>query len=124
MNDFSDLNRLAVDLSGADSRARRRIPAVLDRAGEAIRDDARAFAPGARGGRARHYPKAITHELVARGLAVEVGPEKGGQGSLGHIFEYGTSRAQPQAHLGPALDRHVPDTVDALADVLADTVFE
>lgn len=119
---MDDLERLVVDLSGAGLRATLRAERLLDATGERIRDDARAFAPGANGGPARHYPKSITHELLIEGgiPIAEVGPEKGGQGSLGGIFEDGTATSPPQKHLGPALDRAVPLFAEQLADLGGD----
>jgi hypothetical protein len=106
----NDLEHLAADLAGAPRRARTAIRRELDTVGRSLRDDARRFAPGAHGGPALHYPKTITHEVDTTGLICDVGPEKKGQGSLGHLFEYGVeSRGlPPHAHLGPALDRQAP----------------
>jgi hypothetical protein len=113
----NDLDFLAADISEAGFRAVVGIRADLDASGTGIRDDARTFAPGAHGGSAKHYPAAITHEVALDGLSCEIGPEKGGQGSLGHLFEYGVeSRGlPPQAHLGPALDRGGPGFEERLA---------
>lgn len=117
MIDLSEINELTVDLQDAGIRAAIEVPKALLEIGEDIRDDARRFAPGAHGGRAKHYPKAITHELDGP-LAVEIGPEKRGQGNLGHLFEYGIeSRGiPPQAHLGPALDRNEPNAIEKLGE--------
>jgi hypothetical protein len=114
--DFHEIETLIAQIDGAGVRAAHDIAAELNDVGREIRDDARQFAPGAHGGVARHYPATITHEIVDGGTAVEIGPEKGGQGSLGHIFEYGTAHSAPQAHLGPALDRSEPTLAPRLAE--------
>jgi hypothetical protein len=121
----NDLDSLAADMAGASRRARPAIRRELDTLGRAVRDDARQFAPGAHGGPALHYPKAITHEVDHTGLICDIGPEKGGQGSLGHLFEYGVeSRGlPPQAHLGPALDRQSPNLDARMADVLRRSIW-
>lgn len=121
MSDFSDLDRLAADLSNAGAMVGAKAFRLLDETGAEIREEARRLAPGAHGGPARHYPKTISHETTvgADRVEVEIGPEKGGQGSLGHLFENGvpSTGAPPQAHLGPALDRSVPGFVVKVADL-------
>lgn len=106
--DFSDLDRLAADLTQAGVRAGLEAYGVADVAGRALRDEARRLAPKRR---LPYYAEAITHDVeVGLGkVSVEVGPEKGGQGSLGHILEDGTATSPPRKHLGPALDRIGPE---------------
>lgn len=113
---MDDLNRLAADLQNASFTAGVKVVRLLDESGEKIRDEARRTAPKTG---LPHYAKAITHELKLDGLslAVEVGPEKGGQGSLGHILENGTAKSPPQAHMGPALDRVAPDFVKGVVEI-------
>lgn len=123
MNDFrgvdvSELDELAADLTRAGVTAGVRALGVARRSGEAVRDNARQFAPGAHGGRARHYPESITFDVTVEPGAVvaEIGPEKRGQGNFGHLFEYGIESRSipPQAHLGPAIDREAPNFAAAL----------
>ena len=111
-----DLERLVADLRGAGFRFQRDARRLIDDAGKRVRDDARRLAPKTG---LPHYAGAITSETTigARGPVAEIGPEKGGQGSLGHILEYGTSRTPPHAHLGPALDLETPNFVDALGNI-------
>ena len=115
MMDADGLNELIVDLSRAGLMAGIRADAVLEAAGRDIVKTARELAPTTR---LPHYAQTITHEVYVEGQAitVEVGPERGGQGSLGHILERGTVRTPPHAHLGPALDREAPDAVKRLGD--------
>lgn len=115
---MNEIETLAADLAGAPLRVKLGVRVNLEVAGRGVRDDARAFAPGAHGGSAKHYPKSITHEVDALGLACDIGPELGGQGSLGHLFELGVpSRGlPPHAHLGPALDRAAPGFEASMAD--------
>lgn len=113
---MDDLNRLIVDLSRAGALAGLRVAKVVEQAGIEVRDEARRFAPKTG---LPHYGEKITHELTvtAGSVTVEVGPEKGGQGSLGHILERGTADAPPQAHLLPAHDRAVPGFVKGISDI-------
>ena len=112
-----ELDELVRDLSGAGQWLAQQVPKVVDKSAERVRDEARRLAP--RTG-LPHYAAAITAEVRRQGYEVvgEIGPELGGQGSLGHILEYGTSRTPPHAHMGPALDREAPRYEEALADLL------
>lgn len=114
-----DLNRLVADLRDASDFLQLEARKLLDDAGQRVRDDARRIAP--RTG-LPHYAKTITSETgVDRASGVvyaEIGPEKGGQGSLGHILEFGTSRTPPHAHMGPALDQEGPRFTEALAKII------
>lgn len=114
MSDTSGLDELAADLTEAGLRVGFKIVPILDKHGKQIRDDARQFAP--RKG-LPHYAETITHEVNTTGVFVEIGPETGGQGSLGHILENGTEDLAPHGHVGPALDRSIPGFVDDVADL-------
>jgi HK97 gp10 family phage protein len=112
-----DLTELVSDLRNAGQWAGQRAARETEKSAERLRDTARSLAPRTR---LPHYAEAITHEVTHVGHVVdgEVGPEKGGQGSLGHILEFGTSQSPPHAHLGPALDIEGPAFERAMADVL------
>jgi HK97 gp10 family phage protein len=116
---MNDLERLVADLRDADQWTQLKARDLVEKAGERVRDEARRLAPR-RG--LPHYAKAITSEVIVERstgtVAAEIGPERGGQGSLGHILEFGTSRTPPHAHLGPALDREAPRFERALSDIL------
>ena len=115
-----DLDQIARDLSNAGQWiASRVVDKALEPSAVRVRDTARRLAP--RTG-LPHYANKITHE-IKRGVGgftdAEIGPERGGQGSLGHLLEFGTSRTPPHAHLGPALDREAPEfekVIDKLLD--------
>lgn len=115
-SDAHELETLIGDLQSAPFRALAQIRALMDETGREIRDDARLFAPKTR---LPHYAEAITHSVDADGLGVVIGPVKGGQGSLGHLFEYGVASRgiPPHAHLGPALDRAIPDFAARVAAI-------
>jgi hypothetical protein len=97
-----------------------KVAAVTAVAGRNTRDDARRFVQGM--SHLPGYPRTITYELQVRGTQVvaEVGPEVGGQGSLGHIIEFGTATSPPHAHLGPAFDREVPGWLEHLQRIAGD----
>ena len=112
---MSDLERLVADLRGAGYRVQKQAGDLVGKAGIRVRDDARRLAPKTG---LPHYAASITSEKLLGVAAAEIGPEKGGQGSLGHILEYGTSRTPPHAHLGPALDRESGTFVRALLGIV------
>lgn len=110
------LDQLTADLAAASRMVQVRAPLVLEEAGRRVRDDARRLAPRRM---LPHYAATITSETRWTGGAAEaeIGPEKGGQGSLGHILEYGTAKTPPRAHLGPALDLEGPRLERAISDL-------
>ena len=112
--DFREMDRLVADMALLGPKTLMGTIEVVTRTTEAVERDARSFAP--RTG-LPHYAETITSEVQVdpRGVVGEVGPEKGGQGSLGHILEFGTVDTGPQAHVLPAADRHDHEFVHGLA---------
>lgn len=58
------------------------------------------------------YPASITYDIKAKVDSVEgeIGPDKAlPQGPLGNLLEFGTAKAPPMPHLGPALDENADD---------------
>lgn len=100
------LDSLIADLTAAPGEAQRHAYRTVDTNARGVRDDARRFAP--HGEHTPQYANSITYDLdyVGAGrIEAEIGPDKDlPQGPLGNIFEFGTSRVGPQAHLGPAFD--------------------
>lgn len=113
-----DTRQLRMHIFEVQSSGRVIIPAVeavSNLAGQRIRDTAREVFQGTRYW--KRYPSAITFDRDRDGttIAVEVGPKKGGQGSFGHLLEYGSSKQGPiKPHLGPALDANVEPFEKAL----------
>lgn len=121
MNDFSELNTLAADLTKAGLTAGVRVLPVVHRAANNIVRDARQFAP--KSAVAQHYPDTITYDIeIGAAIAAEIGPDRdlNGQAKLGNLFEYGSVNNAPQAHLGPALDREGPNFETYIAAVAAE----
>lgn len=117
---MNDIDRLARDFEFAAGRLSERTHHVLTEIGEAVVDEARELAP--KSAPAQHYPETITMDVTigdGASLVCEIGPDrdKNGQAKLGNIFEYGTSELPPHPHLGPALEHHLPDLEEKLAEV-------
>lgn len=119
--EMSDLNRLEADLLAAGALAGARILDIVEEWGADVEDEAKHLAP--RKG-LQHYADTITHDVHVDGATIvgEAGPDReiNGQAKLGHLFEYGTERLAPRAHMGPAHDRATPVAVRKIEDVGGD----
>lgn len=120
--DFSELNRLAADLSHAGVRAAFAVRPALEQSARRIEDDAKRFAPRSARTSLPHYADTINHDVSVGAdghLVAEIGPDRtvNGQAKLANILEYGTSKMAPHAHLGPALDREGPLFVLAVKEI-------
>lgn len=107
--DASELNTLAADLSKAGMKANAAAAGVIKKGALNIKNGAQELAP--KGPSLPYYSRTITFDLTVRGTTItaEIGPDKDlPQGPLGNILEFGTSRAAPQPHLLPALQKESP----------------
>lgn len=122
----SGLNEWIGVLEGAADDVLPEARKVVGKAALNIKKDAQKKSSGI--AHAPNYPRTITYDTAVLGTSVtaEIGPDKnkvvgGGPnrtpGNLGHIFEYGTSRNAPLAHLGPALDYEAPNLERYLGDL-------
>jgi hypothetical protein len=116
--DASEMDHLIGDLTGAGLLAGARAVAVVKASAKRIEDQAKEWAPRRR---LPHYARTITHdiEIGAGKVTAEIGPDSdvNRQANLAPIFEYGTSRVGPRAHMGPALDRETPKFEKGVEDV-------
>lgn len=112
-----DLTRLVADLTKAGTKVNAAAAVVVAASAKRVQAEARSRAPRKR---LQHYAKSITMDVRPGlgGVVAEIGPEKGGQGSLGHLFEYGSANTAPKPHLGPALDSEEPAFIAALLKVV------
>lgn len=107
------LGALARELELAAAEMPVRAAAVVAKAAVNVKQEARKNAEASSGKHAKLYPGTITYGLEAGGLGAEIGPEKRGQGNLGHILEYGKVtfggvHNPPHRDLGRALDSEEP----------------
>lgn len=104
--DVSQLNTLAVDLAGAGIKATAMAEVVVRKTVADVEATAKTLAPVDTG----NLRSSIGHDMLGP-LEAEVGPTA----NYGAHVEFGTVTQAPQAFMGPALDRHSPDFVTALA---------
>lgn len=109
--DASELDRLAVDLSDTSRHLKPQARAAVHKTARDIEADAKLLAP-VRTGNLRN---SITTEATDVASLVEavVGPTA----EYGAHVEFGTSYQRPQPYLGPAVDAHIFDLEDALAEI-------
>lgn len=112
---MDDLDRLVHDLEGVTSKAHIGIAAATKATAERSAMQARKNAAGA-----KHLPKLpakISSEVDVSTFEIRgtVGIDKGGQGSLGHIYEYGSPTSGAHMPVNQAVDAEMDGYVDALA---------
>lgn len=107
MSDFSEIHRLAADLTKAGAVAGVQAALAIQKTATDIERDAKIAAPVDTG----FLRSSISSDV--RGLHAEVGPTA----EYGVYVEYGTSRMAPQPYLGPAFDRNAPLLEKAILDL-------
>ena len=116
--DMTGVLALAEELKLIRSRLQPAMRSVTSDSAMRIRQDARArWKAQTTGQRTRKYPQTITMEVTMATAALvmaEVGPQKGRQGSFGHLFEFGNSMSPGKPHLVPAWEVEGPKYVAAL----------
>lgn len=112
--DVSELNRLSVDLGQAGQKVGDGVRVALRKAALDTEAQAKAFAPVDTGNLRNSIGHSDLRALSQTGtLEVEVGPTA----AYGRYVEEGTSRAAPQAFMGPAFDRVQPGFLSALDEI-------
>lgn len=106
--DVSELHELAGDLAGAAATVAVGASVAVRSSIDDIVDTARATVEVDSG----QTRDSIGYELDAAGLEAEAGPTTW----WAHFVEGGTVRLPPRPFMGPALDAHTPDFVDAIAE--------
>ena len=101
--DISELNALEADLSGAAKRLAEGVVATTRKAALNIKNELRDEAEGV--AHAPALPSTITFDtrLLANGMEAQIGPVKGGAGSLALLY-FGNSKTGPR----------LPDPMQAL----------
>jgi HK97 gp10 family phage protein len=113
---LNDLNKVAVDLSTAGGRVGAGTALVVRKTAADIERDGKAFAPVDTG----NLRNSISTNVIGDGRSATIEAEIGPTANYGAFVEYGTTRQAPAAYMGPALDRHSGEFVDALAKLTGD----
>jgi HK97 gp10 family phage protein len=125
--DTSEIDPVIADLKSIRQRLKPEMRQATSASAMRIRNRARANWKQLSSGRTTgNYPKTITltvTESNAATVTAEIGPEKGKQGSFGHIFEFGTSKSPPHPHLVPAWDAELEPYTLAMAQAAVNAVF-
>lgn len=109
---LNDLRMLEFDLAAAGPRASAAVGQALRKAGADIEATAKLLAPVDTG--ALQSSIGVQERQVEGDYEVLVGPTV----NYAPHLEHGTARTAPQAFMGPALDRHAPDLVQAVAQAV------
>ena len=112
-----DLGRLIADLDALPAKAHFELRGVTDRAAKRAETQARKNASGRK--HLPHYPKSIHSEMKVQGNKITgtVGVHKGGQGSLGHLIEYGSPTSGAHMDVNQAVDGETPHWLAAIARI-------
>lgn len=125
--DMTGVLLAAADLKLIRSRLQPEMRQATSKSAMNIRNGARARWTSMTSGRTTgKYPATITMEVTVANASMvraEIGPEKGKIGSLGHIFEFGTSRSGGKPHLVPAWEAEVDPYTLAMAVAADRAVF-
>jgi HK97 gp10 family phage protein len=109
---FGDLNKVAVDLTAAAAGADKMASAAVRKTAFDVEATAKQFVPvdtaATKGSIFASDPGG--NPLHDGSLVAEIGPTT----EYSPYLEFGTSRMAPHAFMGPALDRHAPNFVEAL----------
>jgi hypothetical protein len=95
------LESLAADLARAAVLIGPAVGKVVDGNAQGVQRRWRSTWPWSGSTHLPHLGASVTVEKTGQTEA-EVGPEKGGQGSLGHLIEYGTAKSGAHPGGGPA----------------------
>lgn len=112
---IDQVNSVSVDLRGAGLRAQLSARDVVAKSSHQIEATSKTIAPVDTGA----LRNSIGTDLEDRGLTGIIGPTV----EYGPYVEYGTSRMAPRAYMGPALDRHSGEFMDALSAAAGRSVW-
>jgi HK97 gp10 family phage protein len=111
--DISQLNSLKVSLNIAKGGVGTHAANAVRKTAFDIEADAKVFAPYEFG----DLRNSISTEFFGDGRFSSFSAEIGPTVDYGIYQEFGTDRMAPQAFLGPAFDRRIPDLISALSDM-------
>lgn len=107
--DEHEVEKLAFDLNVQSMAATKRASVVVTKTAHDIVATAQTIVPVDTSA----TKQSIGADIDDGGLAAEIGPTT----EYAPYLEHGTTRMPPHAFMGPALDRHTPDFVQAMEQV-------
>lgn len=121
--DLTELNKLAADLGAAPVRAHGNIRKAVEVTARHVKDDWRKDAKRQNPVHAKGYPFKVSYDVdeSATGVTAEIGPELGGQGSLGILEDGGGGiKSRPQRSGQKAAKRNEADFINGLTKAIGD----
>jgi len=97
---------LAADLSRAAAAIGPATTPVIRKGAAFVQKEWRSVFPWSGSAHLPHLGASVTYETA--GTSAEIGPVKGGQGSLGHLIEFGSVNNGPHPGGGPAAAKVAP----------------
>lgn len=103
--DLTQMHDLAHDIGQIPGRVVPQVRAVVKRAAQNVKDDTRRSVSTHPSW--KRLAGSVNYDM--HGLSAVIGYDKGGQGSLGHIAEFGTATKAPHPALMPAARKELPN---------------
>lgn len=117
--DVSELLAYANHVATAVDRAEDDLSRVVERGAVNIKRDAIQTVRGYSRAHLKHYPSAMSYDMIGK-LEAEIGPDASmPQGGMGTGIEFGSVHTPPMPHLFPALDVEKPMFERQIAPILA-----
>jgi hypothetical protein len=112
--DMSEVRNLSADLTSVGSKVAPLARKAVEVTARHVKDDARSLMKGVKG--MPHIPRSVDYDMVgsAAGIGADIGFDKGGQGSLGNIYEYGSRYFPARGPLTHALHENEADFVKGI----------
>lgn len=112
--DMGEVRQLSADLTSAGSKIAPFARQAVEVTARHVKDDAKDNMRGVK--YMPHIPAAVDYDMVgsAAGIGADIGFNKGGQGSLGNIYEYGSRYFPARGPLTHALHENEADFVKGI----------
>lgn len=119
--DMSEVRELSADLRETPARVVREVPRVLEKGAVAIKEQMRSEIVQSAVGRKRGVEPSITYDLHDGGYLAEIGPRKGGPGSIANIAYFGGAHGGGGSAPDPrgALEAEAPNVEREILDIVS-----
>ena len=121
MIEIQGARELMADLASLPTQVQREVPKVIERGALNIKSQMRSEIVQSAVGRKRGVESSITYDLHDGGYLAEIGPRKGGPGSIANIAYFGGSHGGGGSAPDPrgALEAEAPNVERELGDLVA-----